>query len=762
MSDVNQAQTKAQRKADKKAQRASESRGKKWSRRGFITTSVVGGGALLIGVGIRPGDRTDKLAKLVTRADESLLTTWVKLAPDNTVTAIIPHGEMGQGVHTALSAMLAEEMEADWDTMEIMEAPAEKAYANHILAREFLVDSGNIPGILMETVNGAFLGITKAINLQITGGSTSVRFTGAMAMQCAGAAAKELLLKAAAKTWDVSVDSLRAQKSYIYHDASGKSAPFAGFAQMAASFTPNLNPKLKARKDYTLMGTSLPRVDIPSKVDGTAMFGMDAQIDGMKYATIKAAPVHGQSIETFDPREAKKMPGVQGVYNMGDYIAVVADGYWQAKQAIEAVEVNFTSSEAGALDQAGVFAQYSKAIDNSKRKTIHKSGDSAATLSKAADVISTEYTVPFLAHACMEPMNATAWVRGGKCDLWTGTQNPLGTRAEAAKAAGLKLGDVTLHTAYMGGGFGRRSITDYAVQAVMVSKEADVPVKLIWSREETTQQDHYRPAVTNRLSAVLGDDGMPTTWNSIFVHKLDPKEASVTPYNIPNQMIEYVESPMHIRFGPWRSVDHTQHGFFIESFIDELAHKAGQDPYEYRRKLLAGKPRFLAVLDAAAKAGNWGAPLPKGQARGISIVESFMTIAAQVVTVDVSGDIPRAVHVACAADAGMAVNPDGFKAQMESGIIYGLTAALYGEISLEDGAVTQSNFHDYEMVRMDNAPEIDVVILQSDARLGGAGEPGTPPIAPAFANAVFAATGKRVRNLPIGDLSVYKSGAVGN
>jgi len=246
---------------------------------------------------------------------------------------------------------------------------------------------------------------------------------------------------------------------------------------------------------------------------------------------------------------------------------------------------------------------------------------------------------------------------------------------------------------------------------------------------------------------------MPTAWDSVFVHKLDPAEASLVPYNIPNQSIEYVESPVHTRFGPWRSVDHTQHGFFTESFIDELAHKAGQDPYQYRRKLLAGKPRFLAVLDAAAKAGNWGAPLPAGQARGISIVESFMTIAAQVVTVDVTGDMPRAVHVACAADAGMAVNPDGFTAQMESGIIYGLTAALYGDISLEDGAVMQSNFHDYEMVRMDNAPEIDVVIVQSDARIGGGGEPGTPPIAPAFANAIFAATGRRVRSLPIRDMS---------
>ena len=754
--------TRAEKKASKKEKRAGESKTRKWSRRGFITASVIGGGALLIGVAIRPGDRTDKLAKLATDDGESLITAWVKIAPDNTVTAIIPHGEMGQGVHTALSAMLAEEMEADWDAMEIMEAPAEKDYANYVLARDFMTDKDKMPRILHETINGAFLSITKKMNIQITGGSASVRFTGTGAMLLAGAAAKELLLKAAAKTWDVGVDSLRAEKSFIYHDGSGKSAPFAQFAELAATFKPNQNPKLKARSEYKLVGTSLPRVDIPQKVDGTAFFGMDAHVEGMKYATVKASPVHGETIESMEASEAISMAGVQGVYDMGDYVAVVADGYWQAKQALEAVDVTFTTSEANKLDQAGVFAQYEEAFDNAKRETIHKVGEMPSALSDAiAGGVSAEYTVPFLAHACMEPMNATAWVRDGKCDLWTGTQNPLGTRAEAAEALGMSLEDVTLHTAFMGGGFGRRARGDYAVQAVHVAKKAGVPVKLIWSREETTQQDHYRPAVSSRLSAVLDDEGMPAAWESLFVHKLDPAEASLVPYNIPNQSIEYVDSPVHTRFGPWRSVDHTQHGFFTESFIDELAHEAGQDPYQYRRKLLAEKPRFIKVLDAAAKAGNWGKPLPAGQARGISIVESFMTIAAQVVTVDVTGDMPRAVHVACAADPGLAVNPNGFKAQMESGVIYGLTAALYGNISLEDGAVMQSNFHDYEMVRMDNAPAIDVVILQSDARIGGGGEPGTPPIAPAFANAIFAATGKRIRNLPIGDMESVQNGGVG-
>jgi isoquinoline 1-oxidoreductase beta subunit len=355
----------------------------------------------------------------------------------------------------------------------------------------------------------------------------------------------------------------------------------------------------------------------------------------------------------------------------------------------------------------------------------------------------------------MEPMNATAsvregdWARDGKCDLWAGTQNPLGTRMMTAKTLDMAAENVTVHTAFMGGGFGRRATPDYTNQAVQVAAKAGVPVKLIWSREETTQQDHYRPSVLGRFKAGLDEEGMPVSWESSFVHKMDPPEASAVMYDIPNVKAQFAESPTHIRLGPWRSVDHTQHGYFTESFIDELAANAKMDGYEYRRKLLVSKPRHLKVLDTAAKMAGWGKTLPAGQAQGISIVESFMTIVAEVVTVDMSSGEPRVIHVACAADAGIAVNPDGFKAQMESGIIDGLTAALYGEISIADGAVEQSNFHDYPMMRMDDAPAIDVKIIQSEARLGGAGEPGTPPIAPAVANAVFKATGKRIRQLPL-------------
>ena len=743
--------TRAEKKAAKKAKRANESFGRKWTRRSFIGAGAVAGlaagGALVVGIAIRPGDRTDDLAKLVTDGEEQLVTTWVKIAPDNTITAIIPHGEMGQGVHTALSAMLAEEMEADWDAMEIVEAPAEKEFANFELARGFLMGDVKVPSALLDTVNGLMLTAVKSMGLQITGGSASVRFTGTAAMMTAGAAAKELLLEVASKQWDVPLSELRAEKSYIYH--GDKKAPFAEFAEVAATLKPSLQPKLKKRSEYSLIGQSLPRVDIPPKVDGSAIFGIDAQVEGMKYGTVMAAPVHGQSVAKLEASEAKAMPGVIGVYNMGDYIAVVADGYWQAKQALDYVEVEWTKAETDSANEETIFAQYAKAIETGEKKVLHKSGNVAKALSGAASVYKAEYQVPYLAHACMEPMNATAWVRDGKCDLWAGTQNPLGTRMVTAKTLDIDLENVTLHTAFMGGGFGRRATPDYTNQAVQVAAKAGVPVKLIWSREETTQQDHYRPSVLGRFKAGLDNDGMPISWESDFVHKLDPPEASAIFYDIPNVRAQYAESPTHIRLGPWRSVDHTQHGYFTESFIDELAANAGMDAYEYRRKLLQNKPRYLKVLDTAAKMAGWGKSLPAGQAQGIAITESFMTIVAEVATVDMSGGEPRVLHVACVADAGMAVNPDGFKAQMESGIIYGLTATLKGEITIADGAVEQSNFHDYPMLRMDEAPEIDVEIIASDAPMGGAGEPSTPPISAAVANAVFKATGKRIRQLPL-------------
>ena len=728
----------------------------KWTRRGFITAGVVAGGAFMVGVAIRPGHIEKKQRQYVEGEGETLVTSWVKIGEDNKVTAIVPHSEMGQGVLTALGAMLADEMDVEWDNLEIIEAPAEKDYANFALARGFIMGGKKVTGIVEDTVNGAFLMVSKKMGLQITGGSASVRFTGTAAMQTAGAAAREMLIKAAAKGWDVPANEVTTADSQLYHAASNRSAPYAQFVKTAADMRPNLNPPLKARKDYKLMGTSLPRRDIPSKVNGTAMFGIDASVPGMKYAAVKAAPVHGSTVARMNASEARGMSSVIDVLNMGDFIAVVADGYWQAKQALDYVDVEFTASTNDGVNDASIMRAYSDALSGgAKVKSIMVEGNTAGV--NSSKIFDAEYTVPFLAHATMEPMSALAWVRDSKCDMWTGTQNPLGTRAETAKMLDMPFEDVTVHNQFMGGGFGRRATPDYTNQAARLSAETKLPIKLIWSREEDMAQDHYRPSAMARLSAKIDDDGYPLSWRNRFVHKLDPAEASHIFYDIPNQDIGYVESAQHIRFGPWRSVDHTQHGFYTESFIDELASEAGIDPYEYRRKLLSKQPRHLAVLDAAAKMAGWGKALPEGQAQGIAITESFMTIVAEVVTVDMNEGEPRVVHVACAADAGMAINPDGFTAQMESGIIYGLTAALYGEISIEDGAVGQTNFHDYEMIRMDTAPVIDVQIITSDAPIGGAGEPGTPPITPAVTNAIFAATGKRIRSLPVKNHEFGKS-----
>lgn len=720
----------------------------KWTRRGFITAGLITGGALVVGVAVRPGHRGPKLAKHVASEGEKMLGTWVKISPDNTITAIIPHAEMGQGVLTALGQMLAEEMDADWDNVKMIEAPGIKDYANLVETREFVARDLKVPKILMDTVDGAFLKLSQAMNMQITGGSLSVRFTGAEGLQIAGAAAKELLLAAAAKEWSVDVKSLRTEQSYIMHDPSNRRAPYAAFASAASEQKPNLTPTLKPRSDYTIMGQSKPRIDIPAKTDGTAMFGMDIDVEGMKIATIKAAPVRGQKVKSMRVGAAKTMSGVVDILNMGDYVAVIADGYWQAKQALDAVEIEFETGIADQLNQAGLYDQYRQDIANGTKK-IRAVGKIDAAMEAADQTVNIEYTVPFLAHATMEPMNATAWVRGDQCDIWTGTQNPLGTAGAAAKAVGLKTEQVTVHNQYLGGGFGRRATPDYSDQAAILSQKTGQPIKLIWSREEDMRQDQYRPACVAQMRAGLDAKGMPTAWESKFVHKLDPVNASAIPYDIGAQYMGYCDSPSHIRLGPWRSVDHTQHAFFTESFIDELAQKSGQDGYQFRRTLLKGKPRFLAVLDKAAKLSGFGKTMPTGMGQGISIHKSFDTIVAEVATVDMRDGTAKVTEVVCVADAGMAVSPDGFSAQMESGIIYGLTAALYGEISIENGAVQQSNFHDYQMIRMDNAPKIKVHILQSDAPLGGAGEPGTPPIAPAVTNAIFAATGKRIRNLPV-------------
>lgn len=726
----------------------------KWTRRGLIAAGLLGGGVLAVGIAIRPGHQAKKLAQFVAGKGESLVTAWIKLSPDNVITAIVPHGEMGQGVNTALGQLVAEEMDADWSKLVVEQAPAIDGYANHFVPKEYLAPGIRPPGLVEDTINGVFMQIARSMHFQTTGGSSSIRWTGRSGIQVAAAAAREMLLNAAALKWGVPVSQLRTENSMIVHDASKRSEPYAAFAAEAATHVPPLHPKMKAAKDYKVIGQPVPRFDIPSKVDGTAKFAIDIDVPGMKYAAVKASPVIGGKVKSMDTAAARKMPGVVDVLNMDGYVAVVANGYWQAKQALDAVQMTYESSPKDGLDSAAIFAGFRKDMDAAVRdgdeQVDIETGTARDLIAKSGQAaMKAEYQVPYLAHATMEPMTAVASVTGDKAEVWTGTQNPLGIAHAVADALELDAAQVKVHNQLMGGGFGRRARPDYPVQAAMISKAVKAPIKLIWSREEDMAQDHYRCASISRFSAALDAKGMPLAWENQYVHKNDPKEASQIPYNIPNQYIHYAETENPIRFGAWRSVDHSQHGFFIESFIDELAHKAGQDPYRYRRQLLAGKPRHIAVLDAAAKGAGWNSPPTKGVGRGIALVESFGTIVAEVAEVDMTNGAPVVTKVTCAADPGLVVNPDGFAAQMESGIMFGLTAALFGEITIKNGAAEQSNFDSYEMIRMNNTPEISVILINGGGTTGGAGEPGTPPIAPAVTNALFAASGKRVRTLPV-------------
>ena len=725
----------------------------KWTRRGLITAGVVTGGALIIGVAIRPGHRAPRIRDLVANDEEALLNIWVKIAADNRTTAILPHAEMGQGVHTALAQMLADELDADWRLVDVLEAPAHEEYANYALPRGFLFGDADIPRALVGTVDGAFLKITQAMDLQITGGSFSIRATGLHGMRVAGAAAREMLAKAAAASWDVSERDLVLKESHISHPPSGRMASYAEFAAAAAHFAPSSKPRLKDPKAFTLIGTSVPRVDIPAKVNGSAVFGIDAQLPGLKIATVRGSPVFGGRVASINDKDALALPGIERIVDLGNAVAVVADGYWHASRGLAALKVEWSTGGRETVDQAAVFAQFDSALALAEVEgggdVEVDQGDVDAGLLAAARRIEAEYRVPFLAHAAMEPLNCTAWLHDGVCEIWTGTQNPLGVRGAVAEAVGLEPSAVKVHNAYLGGAFGRRSVHDYTVQAARIAQAVRAPTKLIWSREEDIAQDRYRPAVTSRFRGALDAAGNPIVWTNLYVNKHEPAEAPRIPYAIANQHIASVPSPTHVPFGVWRSVDHSQHGFFTESFMDELAVAAGKDPYRFRRDLLSHAPRHRKVLDAAAEEAGWGKTLDEGRGRGIALQESFGSIVAEVVEVRIDAGNLRVERVVCAVDVGYAVNPDGLIAQMESGIVYGLTAALYGEISLERGRVRQSNFHDYRMLRIDETPVIETVIVDSGGPLGGAGEPGTPPIAPALANAIYDAVGVRIRELPV-------------
>ncbi len=722
----------------------------KWTRRAFITTGVLASGVVILGVAIRPGNRAGKVKHLVGDEDDTLINIWLKIAKDNTITVIVPHAEMGQGSQTTLSMMLADELDADPALVRMMEAPGNKEYANYALAKGFILGGKKVPNFLNGTMDGLFLTATKQMSMQITGGSAAIRFTGMHAMRVAGAAARSVLLQAASEAWKVPKEELIAKNSMISHAASNRSATFASFAPAAANLKQADVPELKKAADYNIMGTSPARFDIPEKVTGAAKFGIDISLPGMKYASIKASPVFGAKLKPFD---AGSLPeGVLKVVQLENAVAVVADGYWEARKALNKLAVSFEESPHDAVSQDDIYSQYASDMDRAKadgddQPDVEK-GDVEAALKASGKTITAEYRVPYLAHATMEPMNCTAHVTADGCEIWVGCQNPLGFAVAVAEALGIDQEKVIVHNQYLGGGFGRRAVADVAVQAALIAKEVNYPVKLIWSREEDIRQDHYREANVSRFEAAIDDQGKVTAWSNQFLFKHDPVEAPHIPYGVDNQFIRYADSQTHVPWGWWRSVDSSMHGFFTESFMDELAIQANKDPYEFRKAHLANAPRFAKVLDMAAEKANWGSPLAANWGRGISIHESFGTIVAQVAEIEIKDGGVKVHRVVCVADPGFAFHPNAFQAQMESGIVYGLTAALYGEISIKNGAVVQSNFHDYQMLRMNESPKIETYIITSDNWPGGAGEPSTPGIAPAIANAIFNATGTRIRQLP--------------
>lgn len=735
----------------------------KWTRRAFITTGLVAGGGVVVGIALRPGNPVKSLAGKMGDTGGRLVHTYVRIDADNVITAIIPHAEMGQGVQTSLGQMLAEELDADWDQFRMEEAPAIGEYASYSAGRRYLLKGIDFPNLVIPTVDGAMMRVADTLNLQITGGSMSVRTTGFLAMRTAGAATRQLLREAAAASWNVPISEVITENSHLNHVASNRREPYAAFAAQIAEMTPSYTPVFKDPADYKIVGIHKPRRDIPSKVDGSAQFALDVRLPGMVYASVMRSPVPGGSLVNMDDSAARAIAGVLdvivippasvssmlGATDSGEAVAVVADSYWTANRAIKELKVQWSATEFDAVSSDDIFAQFDRDLTaGADRHSDRIAGDTESVFANAAKVIDADYHVPFLAHTCMEPLNATADVRDGRAEIWVGCQNPLGFRRDVAEVLGLDPENVTLHNHTMGGGFGRKARPDWVLQAAYLARAVGKPVQLIWSREEDVRQDLYRPAVQSRFRAAFDADNKLLAWTNTYTNKNEPIEAPLIPYAIPAQDIGYVSSSVHIPFGAWRSVDHSQHGFFTESFIDEAAKAAGKDSFEFRAELLKNSPRHLAVLTKAAEAAQWNIPLPAGRGRGISLQECFGSLVAQVVEVTVVAGEVTVDRVVAVIDPGRAIAPDGIAAQLESGIIFGLTAALYGEITIANGAVVQSNFHDYQAVRMHEAPVIETHVINSGHDIGGAGEPGTPGIAPALANAVFDATGVRVRQLP--------------
>jgi isoquinoline 1-oxidoreductase subunit beta len=723
-------------------------------RRAFLIggAALIGGGLFAVSWSERAATR--RAAKLVAKDKAGVFQTWIRIAEDDTVTIFSPHVDIGQGSLTALAQMAADELDADWSKVVLESAPVNVAFANAPLAKGFggQLLPFSIPPFLKGIAGSTFAMIARNIPLQVTGGSSTVRATGQTGMRVAGAAARHALIAAAAKRLGVPEGELTTEISKVIHAKSGRSLRYGELAADAAEMTLDAEPKLKEARDYRFIGKPIPRLDIPAKVDGSARYGMDVQLPDLRVATIMAAPVRGGKLDSVDAAPALGVKGVEKVVKLDNAVAVIATGYWQALTGLRALSPKFSDGGHGALSSASITAAQAAKIKTDKPDNKSGHGDVPAALAASGvKLVEAQYAVPFIHHAMMEPFALTAHFKDGKLQLWGGVQDPLHSRKAAAEAADISTDHVTFHPMIMGGAFGRRlpGFCEIIGQVVQIAKQTPYPVKLIWSREEEVQHGTYRPQASAHLKAALDKDGRIAGWTTDYAQSDDAARETRFVYDIPAFALRHYQFATNQHDGAWRSVNSNQNGFYSESFMDELAHAAGEDPYEFRRKHLQPGSRHLAVLEDVAKRSGWGTPLTTGRGRGIAMVESFNTIVAHVIEASVGDDgRPRAHKVWSSVDCGRVVNPDGATAQIMGGIIMALSSCVDESITLDKGAVLQSNFHDYPLLKLAEAPDVDVHFLESDASMGGLGEPGVPPTAPALANAIFAATGKRIRQLP--------------
>jgi len=732
------------------------------TRRGLLFSGAAVGGGLLLGVAgiaahLATHDRVAHQRKSQSGTAGQQLNLWIRITPENNVVLLVPHTEMGQGSQTGLGQIVAEELDIDWQQLQIELAPAEVAFANGVAFEPFVREMVNPPQWATTMFQNGLHRVSDLMGMQMTGGSTAVRGTGWLSMRSAAAAGRAMLLQAAANTWAVDTASLRTQNGQVIHDASGKVASYGELVAVASALDAPSQVQFKDPENYRIIGQSVMRIDVEAKVKAEAVYGIDAEVEGMKYAAVAPVGAFGAelgSLENSD--EVMQRRGVSGVYSVDKGVAVVADNPWRAEQAVRALKFTAKAHENESMSSESLLAEQRQALSGNLDSNFEQ-GDVSLAMADAGHQVNAEYVVPYLAHATMEPMNATVWQQDSKMHVQCGVQNPLLARKKAASVAGLDIEDVVLHPCTMGGGFGRRvglGLTndplDWLQQAVQLHKESGEAIKMTWSREMDIRTDVYRPMVLGQFHAGLEDDGKPRFWASRTYLKDNDIAAPRPPYNIPNIAVQYAGKAQAVPTGFWRSVEFSQHGYFVESFIDELAHAAQQDPLQYRLSLLPENSAHARTLRAVAEMAGWQPEADaQGRAMGVSVVHSFGTTVAQIAEVSRDSAGTARVHrVWAAVDCGLPINPASIQSQVAGGIHFGLSAALYGKCDIENGAVVQSNYHDYRMVKMADAPKVEVKVMSSDESIGGIGEVGVPPIAPAVSNA-FALLGERQRRLPL-------------